>query len=288
MYYWLVSAAALMLCGVVAGCGGEQRVMIPKMKADSPQVTPASLVTSEQDKTPVSTERKIIYNGMLDVEVKDFAEAYQQLTVLMQKHQAYFVKTELKGDSGQKRTGVFTIKVPVTSFQTLVSALAAMGNPIHHNTDSQDVTEEFIDSEARVKNLKVEEEALNKLLKEAGTRLEEIFRIREQIRQNRELIERAEGRLHALAKLTSLSTITLTLRDRESHIAASAAQVLTPPSFGDRAAGTWGSSLQILQSLLEAVGIFMVALSPWLPLLAILLIAGWIMRLKLRKPMPSL
>jgi hypothetical protein len=288
MYYWLAAAAMVILSGVVAGCGSDNRVIIPKVKIDSPQVTPASLVTSEQDKTPASTERKIIYNGTLEVEVKDFAEAYQQLTTVMQQQQAYFVKTELKGDSGTKRTGVFTIKVPVAGFQTLVVAIAALGNPVQHSTDSQDVTEEFIDTEARVKNLKVEEEALNKLLKEAGTKLEEVFRIREHIRLNREHIERAEGRLQALAKLTTLSTITLTLRDKDTHIAPSAAHLLTPLGFGDRAAGTWATSLNLLQSLLEAIGLIFVAVFPWTPILAILAIAVWIVRVKWRNPAPAL
>ena len=190
----------------------------------------------------VLAERKIFFSGALEVEVKDFGAAYQELTALMKKHAAFFAKTEIRGGSGLKRVGTFTIRVPVEQFQPLVDSLGALGNPLRNTTDSQDVTEEYVDVVARVKNFKVEEEVLNKLPRDAGSRLEDVLCLREQIRQNREQIERAEGRLNALGKLTSLSTVALTLRDREEYVAPTAAKVTELPSFGERAEGAFASS----------------------------------------------
>lgn len=229
-----------------------------------------------------AAERKIVFNGTLDVEVKDFGAAHAELGGLMRKHKAFFVKTEIRGDSGQKRHGTFTIKVPVESFHPMVEALAALGNPLKNTTDSQDVTEEFVDVEARVKNLKAEEEVLNKLLKEAGTRLEDLFKIREHVRTNREQIERAEARLQVLNTLTSLSTITLTLRDKEEYVAPTAAKVTEPASFGERATGTFASSVGVLRAVGEAVAMFAIAVAPWLPLLGLMVAGGWVVRKRLR------
>jgi hypothetical protein len=150
-----------------------------------------------------------------------------------------------------------------------------LGEPLRNSTDSQDVTEEYVDVEARVKNLKAEEEVLNKLLIEAGTQLENVFRIREQIRQNREQIERAEARLNLLGKLTSLSTITLTLRDRQEFVPPTAAIVREPPTFAERATRTFATSFAALRTLSEAVLLCLIALAPWLPLLLVAGVIGW-------------
>ena len=155
------------------------------------------------------SERKIIFTGILEIEVKAFGEARKQLDEFVRKAKAYYSKTEILGDSGKKRSGTFGIKVPVEKFQTLVDELTSLGNPLRNHTDSQDVTEEFVDTAARVKNLKAEEDVLNKLLKEAGSRLEDVFKIREQIRNNRLEIERNEARVLSLGKMAALSTLTV-------------------------------------------------------------------------------
>ena len=220
-------------------------------------------------------ERKIVFSGTLEVEVPDFAAARAEVGVLLKKYRAFFAKTEVSGDSGKKRSGSFTIKVPVENFQPLVEELAALGNPVKNATDSQDVTEEFVDVSARVKNLKAEEETLNRLLKDAAGRLDDVFKIREQIRQVRGDIERAEARVQALGKMAALSTITLTLRETAPYVAPTAPKPAEPPSFPERATGTWAASAGLLREVAEGLALFAVAAAPWLPVLLVAVAAGW-------------
>ncbi|QEL18070.1 DUF4349 domain-containing protein [Limnoglobus roseus] len=288
---------ALFVVTFASGCSGppgnspaaaKKAPALDEMKVAPPAAPPAAGGAGNPGPAnEVAAERKIIFSGTLDVEVKDFGTAQRELAGLMQKHKAYFAKTEIRGDSGQKRVGTFTIKVPVESFQPLVESLAALGNPLRNTTDSQDVTEEYVDVEARVKNLKAEEEVMNKLLKEVGSRLDDIFKIREQIRTNREQIERAEARLQALGKLTSLSTISLTLRDKEEYVAPTAAKVSEPPSFGERATGTFATSFGMLRSFGETVCLFAIAVFPWLPLILALGGAAWYARRRVLRTAPA-
>jgi hypothetical protein len=222
-------------------------------------------------------ERKIIFTGILDVEVKEFGEARKQLDALVSQAKAYYSKTEILGDSGKKRSGMFVIKVPVEQFQSLVNDITLLGNPIKNHTDSQDVTEEFVDTAARVKNLKAEEEVLNKLLKEAGSRLEDVFKIREQIRNNRIEIERNEARVQALGKMAALSTLTVTLREIETYIAPVVPKPTEPtvPAFADRADSTWNESYANLKSLTQMVALAGVAAAPWLPLVVVAGLGIW-------------
>ncbi len=271
----LPGALALVGLLALAGCGGaSSSAPMPKMemKVQAPKAPPAdggnpvAAAAPDAPMADVAAERKIIFNGTLEVEVKDFGAAHKDVNALMKLHGAFYAKTEIRGDSGKKRVGVFTIKVPDERFQTLVDAIADLGDPIRNSTDSQDVTEEYVDVAARVKNLKGEEEALQKILKELGGRLDDVFKLRDQILKIREQIERAEGRLQALGKLTSLSTITLTLRDREEYVAPTAAKVTERESFESRATGTFASSVGLLRNLGEHAGLLLLALAPWLPL----------------------
>jgi hypothetical protein len=256
---------------LIVGCGGSQSA--PAMKValapGTPQVPaaagPVGAGNAAQPAPDIPVDRKIIFTGTLVVEVRDFDAARASVTSLVQIRGGFFAKTDVTGDAGQKRSGTFTIKVPAEHFQPLVEALAALGNPVKNQTDSQDVTEEYVDVAARVRNLKAEEEVLNKLLKDVAGRLDDVFRIREQIRNNRGEIEKAEGRMQTLAKLTALSTITLTLRETEAYHAPTAPKP-DSPSFERRAEGTWAASVGALRTLGEWVGLAGVATAPWMPL----------------------
>ena len=152
--------------------------------------------------------------------------------------------------------------MPVADYRAAVARLVALGQPVRNASDSQDVTEEFVDLTARVKNFKAEEETLNKLLKDTAVRLDDILKIREQIKIVRGEIERAEGRVKYLGTMASLSTITLQAKEEvpyapESPVAAA--------SFGEqidsRFAYSWGSLVAAGKSLT----LFLVSVAPWLP-----------------------
>lgn len=224
--------------------------------------------------------RKIVFTGTLELEVKEFSEARTRLDEFVTTAKGYFAKTDISGDSGTKRSGTFVVKVPVEHFHRLVDDLTTLGNPTKNHTDSQDVTDEFIDVTARVKTLKAEEEVLNKLLKDAAGRLEDVFKIREQIRSNRHEIEKSEGRLIALEKLSALSTLTVTLREIQAYVAP-VVPVATPPSapaFADRAGKTWGESFAALATVCQNVALVFVALAPWSPLLIVAGLGLWAAR----------
>jgi hypothetical protein len=205
-------------------------------------------------------ERKIVFSGRIDVVVKDFDTARVEATKIVEGNKGYFAKTEVAGDAGTKRSGTFTIKVPAEKFQGTVDAFARLGVAVKNSTDSRDVTEEFVDITARVKNLKAEEETLNRLLKDTASRLDDVFKMREQIRQVRGDIERAEGRLKALSALAALSTIVLGLREEAVYVPPT---VETPPGFRERLSSTFRESLGQLLNVGEWFAVVVVAFAPW-------------------------
>ena len=139
--------------------------------------------------------RKIIYNATVEVVVKDVEQSRTEVTRIVEEAKGYIAKSDISGQAGTKRTATWTLKVPVDKFQQIVTALAALGQVTKNSSDSQDVTEEYVDLQARIKNLKVEEETLNKFLKDFANNVDSFLKTREQIKNVRGEIERAEGRL---------------------------------------------------------------------------------------------
>ena len=80
-----------------------------------------------------------------------------------------------------------------------------------------------------------------------------------------------QGRLQVLAKLTAMTTVTVTLHERGSYVPPEA------PAFGTSISRTFHGSLGVLTNFGKAVVLIAVALAPWLPALAVLLVPAWLL-----------
>jgi hypothetical protein len=226
---------------------------------------PAAPVGAAADPAAVRASQQppmIIYNAALDVIVKDLDAATPEVEKLVAGHKGFVAKSEVKGDTGSRRTAIYTLRVPVAAFNPLKDGLLALGTPERNVVDTQDVTEEFIDVEARIKNLKEQEDKLNELLKEKRKeeKLEDVIKVSDRIYQVRGDIERAQGRRNYLQNRVQLSTITVTLREIKDYKPPST------PTFGTQISETFGKSWEALLDFGQALVLIAVALAPWAPL----------------------
>jgi hypothetical protein len=214
-------------------------------------------------------ERKIIYTARVELHVANLDEARDQLDALLIEMKGYVAKSDEVGRAGGIRAGTWKVRVPVAKFQDFLTRVKTFGELVSQSADAQDVTEEFVDTEARLKNLKAEEAVLNKLLQEKAQSTADLLAFRQQISSVREQIERYQARLDTLSRLTALTTIELVMREDKKYVPESA------PSFSTSAGRTFGDSLAALESLGKGLVLALVALAPWLPLI---LIGLWLVR----------
>lgn len=256
------------------GCGGASGVRTTFEVNDGAEKGPAG----QPDKPAPNDEagtipRKIVYTGTLEIRVKDFDETVNAITSVLENYKGYIAKSDMTIDIGSRRQAKWTLKVPVDQFRPAMNALAALGTTLRNSTDSQDVTEEFVDVTARVKNLKQEEDALNKLMKDASNSLADVLKLRDQIKNVRGDIERAEGRLKFLSSNAALSTINLSIREDSNY------QPTPPtagPSFADQIGSRFGDSWQALTNLAKDAFLLLVGLAPWSPvILVVVLVLRW-------------
>jgi hypothetical protein len=181
-------------------------------------------------------DRKIIKEGNLLFETKDI----KATTALIRKN-----TEELKGYVAQENgwasdnriSQTLELRVPAENFDLLLSRITEnVENIESKNINLQDVTEEFIDVEARLKTKKELESRYLELLKKA-VKVEEILSIEKEIGTLRADIESIEGRLKYLNERVSLSKLTVNYYQKiKSPFQFSS-------KFGDSVKGGWRNLL---------------------------------------------
>ena len=103
-----------------------------------------------------------------------------------------------------------SLKVPVDAFDQTMQRLREIGSPLAENVSTQEVTEEYVDLEAQVRNLEATEQQYLRFL-ERAQRIEEILPIQQRLTEVRSQIERIKGRMTLLQRRADVSTITVSL-----------------------------------------------------------------------------
>lgn len=167
-----------------------------------------------QSLTP-ALERKIIRNGELVVEVDAPAEAQHKVGTIADSLGGFVVTSESKqrqtSDGKQQLEVKLVVRIPAAEFDAAMNQIRATGSRIlAEKTEGQDVTEEFIDLEARLKTQKALEQQFLEIMKQARN-VEDALSVQRQIAEVRTDIEKLEGHKRFLENRASLSTISVTL-----------------------------------------------------------------------------
>ena len=169
-----------------------------------------------------------------------------------------------------RRSGSWKIRVPVARFDDFVAAAKQLGEVISAGTTSQDVSEEYYDVDARIRNKTKEEERLLKLLEDRPGKLEDVIAIERELSRVREELERMQGRMRVLSDLSSMTTVELSVAEIKNYEPEDA------PTLATRVRRSFDASLSALGSTGADLLVLGAALLVWLPILAVLLFAFWI------------
>jgi len=236
---------------------------------------------------PVNTaalSRKIIYDGEINLIVKDVDPIAKQVVTFIQDARGYIAEQSTTGSPGSQRSMRWKLRVPVEQFESLVQKVVALGELERNTRTSQDVTEQFYDIEARIKNKKAEEKSLTKILDERTGKLEDVLKIETELSRVRGEIEQFEGKIRVLENLSSLATLTLSVREREKFEPP-------PPALADfptQVARTWEHSLRGLINLGKAFILWAVDWVLWIPLLIVAGLLAWIILRRLFRLLPRI
>lgn len=173
-----------------------------------PAVDQVKFIKPEVANAEEKIEQKIIKTGNIRFETSDLETTYNQIQVAVKNHNA-IIQNDIEGKDYGSIFKNITVRVPSKNFDAFLKDISK-GVSYFDNKEisSQDVTEEYIDIDARLKAKKILENRYLELLKKAN-KVSEMLEIEKQLSAIREEIEAKEGQLRYMQNQVSMSTITI-------------------------------------------------------------------------------
>lgn len=177
--------------------------------AANPDIVSRETVASQT----ASVDKKIIKTGSLSLKVEKAETAAEAITNIAKLNKGEVSNSNFSESSRGIKSGYITIRVPNQNFETVFDEIKKIATQVlNESTNAQDITEEYIDLQARLNNKKAEEQSFVALLNRSG-KIEEVLAVTREIARTRGEIEQLEGQMRYLNSQTDMSTITVSLSE---------------------------------------------------------------------------
>jgi hypothetical protein len=264
---------AIMPAVVLSGCGAIQEARESAERAEpTNNIKQLGLALANYDsqgdqgtaktKTPV-IRRKIIYDARIDLVVDSLNGLEATIMDLVKQHGGFLAESDLVSQISTQRTATWRVRVPVDRFDDFIHRISELGEVRTSHLGSQDVTEEYFDLEARIRNKQEEEKRLLKHLADSTGKLEDILKVEGELSRVRGEVEQMQGRLRFLANRADLSTVTIMATELNDY------KPPEPLTLAAQVRTTFFRSLNWLIVFGEFLLLILVGLVPWLPPLAL-------------------
>ena len=210
-------------------------------------------------------KRMIIRSGTMSMEVEKYDDTEGRVKQIAQQFGGYITNSIATLNASGKKQGTITIRVASDKFEALLGELSKAGKVMNENITGNDVTEEYMDADARVKTQKELESRLLRLLEEKTASLTSVVEVEQKLASVRENIERTEGRMKYLKDQASYSTLAVSVYE------PTLLQTSTGGGFFYELGDGVKRGLQGFTSILSGIITVVIALSPILAILGLII-----------------
>jgi len=217
-------------------------------------------------------QRKIIMEGEVSLETKEFDDAVSALDELVSEYGGFVESRNVTGkrpDTRSLRRASYVIRVPSESFELVMQDLGGIGTVIESNSKGTDITDSYVDLEARLKTLKVQEDTLLDILSKS-TELEDVIKLESRISEVRYEIERIENQLRNYDRLIAFSRISVFIQEVDD----ASETVLPAKSLAERISSAFRQSIKEFRLGFEDFVVWVV--ESWISLVFLIIIASGI------------
>jgi hypothetical protein len=162
-------------------------------------------------------DERIVRTGSMDLSIRHgrFEDTWGDAQAVARAFGGYVIAASRSGAGDDARAGTITMRVPATRFDQAVDRLRQLSGAKVEQLDvsSQDVTQEFVDVQSRLRHDRIVEGRLVALLAQTKT-VSEVLSVQSRLDQVQEQIEVERGRIQYLDKLTTMSTIDISIHER--------------------------------------------------------------------------
>ena len=155
----------------------------------------------------------VIKTATVTIEVGDdeLQDTIQNATTTAEKYGGFVVSTNVS-ERDDDPTGAIVVRVPATRFGDALGDLESLGKVDSEAVSGQDVTQEFVDLQARLRNYSSQEAVLLRLMDRAQS-VADTIRVQSELQRVQLEIERLRGRITYLEDQTAMSTIELRIAE---------------------------------------------------------------------------
>ncbi|MEU6371768.1 DUF4349 domain-containing protein [Streptomyces sp. NPDC046909] len=283
----LLLAAALALTGCSGASDSDSGSGSDKAgQADAKEAAPGGAAdgsgggAKQATTAPKLPTSHIIRTAELTVQVKDVPKALEAARTTTESAGGYVGKESTSRDEeGAEETQV-TLRVPVDRYEEVLAELEGSGKLLERTANAQDVTDQVVDVESRIKTQRASVARIRELMDQA-TKLSDVVTLEGELSTRQSDLEALLARQASLKDRTSLATITLSLSEKPVKKAAED----DDPTVLDALSGGWGAFVSMLRWIVVALA----AVLPFAAGLALILLIWlrWVRPRLPRRPAPA-
>lgn len=257
-------ALLLIFCLSLIGCGNKhantQRSSVSseaKATSDTSNVAQKSAdaqvgatANSGQVNQTSNLQRKIIRHATLTQKVTAFEASTQKVQQLIDQSGGFIQSSTLQENQDSLRLANYILRIPEGKYGSFLNELQKVGKTSFITQKGDDVTQEFYDNDAHIKNLKLQEEAVQRLMEKA-VKMEDILKVQAELSRIRGEIETLQGKNKYLDNLSSLATIDLKIQEvKEVDFVEDSSWLHAKEGFIDSVQGVYHLAIELIVLLI--------------------------------------
>lgn len=271
------AAVVLLAAVVLAGCGNEYSesgnsisnveigdgIKMPEELEYTDVGDISEKGDSDTDFSDADT-RKIILTYKYEIETKDLDQSVKAIEKAVDEAGGYYEESYIDGNTENGGYARYVLRIPTSKLDSFIDGIGTLGNIVSQSKNGQDVTSQYYDIESRLTSLKIQQERLLELLKQADS-LDDILKLEAELTSVRSSIENLTTNLKKYDSLIDYTTVTITVD-----------QVLdytdNNPNFVTTIIETFGDSFTFALEILKRGIIALIWLLPYIIVISVVVV----------------
>lgn len=176
----------------------------------------------------------------LEIDKDSFRDSVQRAIDAAERNGGFVLSSDIGGD--ELRSGSLVIRVPASNFEATLASIKDLGKVTSESISGKDVSQEFVDLNARARHFEAQEAVLLDLMSKATT-IPDSIRVQGELQRTQLEIERLRGRINFLKDQTSFSTISMNMTEVG----------VAPPKPKGTLAKAWAQAKETFMDVIAAV-----------------------------------
>lgn len=236
----------------------------------------SSVPSGETNASEVSS-RLVIKSGIINMVVRDIAVTVNNIAQYTEEKGGWVVQRTVS-ETEKVLRGSITVRVPAEIFEEAIKYFKGLAEKVsYESTQGQDVTEEYVDLQSRLRNLESAEVQLLKIMERSGT-ITDVLAVQRELTNVRSQIEQTKGRIKYLEESSEMATVNINLALSEDLLPIPEGAKWRPTYVAKQAWSSLLGTLKVLSYILIWLGIYLFIIIPAIIVIFILIPAAFTIR----------